>query len=159
MSLEKFTLIENTLKENINVSLEQVETKIINISTPLVKKAEPGEKIQYSTTFNGGCAKMFVFGDYATDIDPSNKLLWAGIIPIGSENHIKISKDPGGNFQVSTDDGKLPEFRDIITSLSGGKIKENFAEIRDNSAKPTWWWVLLFVTLLFGVFVVKNYYI
>jgi len=140
-----------------------VETKLVGTGEPS-KGVNPGEKIQYPTSFSGGCAKMTVYTRPDSPVD--GYLIWSGIVPLGGETSeflrnpgsgisIKFTRD--GDAQVLTADGKIPQCLDIGRPTSS-REKENFTPISPKE-KPTWWWILLFVTLLFGVFLLKNYYI
>lgn len=157
----KITVIENTSKESISIGLQQVETKLVSTDTPgeLLKGVAPGEKIQYPTSFSGGCAKMVVYTRPDGPVD--GYLIWQGIIPLGGENVIRfVRNDLSGDAQVLTADGKIPQCPDVFIGVTGLRGKENFTPAAGiGKEKPTWWWILLFVTLLFGVFLIKNYYI
>lgn len=155
----KITVIENASKESISIGLQQVETKLATTDIPgePLKGVAPGEKIQYPTSFSGGCAKMVV---YTAPSGVDGYLIWQGIIPLGGENVIRfVRNNLSGDTQVLTADGKIPQCPEP-RGAAGLRGKGNFPPVTGTGKeKPTWWWILLFVTLLFGVFLIKNYYI
>lgn len=132
---------------SVDVSLGQTVPKIVGI--PEGRIIQPGQTIEIPTsTFEGGCAKMFIWSAEA-----SGKLLWCGIIPLGGKNPIKI--DAKNKIKVLIDDGELPQCPDESTK---SRMRENFEAVPEKT-RPTWWWVILFLTLLFGVYLLKYHYI
>lgn len=146
------TLLENQSSESLGVSL----TKTIGNESEKIKTIQPGETMRYETSFGGGCGRMTVWTDHLA----GGQLIWNGIIPLGGANPIKI-ENINGQVKVSAADGALPQCHPDVKQLES-EIKKAAEELLAESSvkeRPTWWWVLLFVTFLLGVYLLKHYYL
>lgn len=144
---------------NIEISLEQTCKSDPNTTERYA--LSPGAKLEWKpVNFEGGCAKMLVY-DASQDQPPSlggiRQLLWHGIIPLRSVVPTEIIFDNVNDvIRVNVADGELPQ----CASQAG--TKEGFNDFLDTKVKrktsmPTWWWVVLFLTLLIGLFILKSY--
>jgi hypothetical protein len=157
METTKIASLPGSLR-SLEISLGQTAPKTVGI--PEGRVIRPGETVDIPNTFNGGTAKMFIWSLGSEDKGAKN-LLWCGIIPLGGSNPISIEAGIT-KVKVLVDDGELPQCVGVITDSGKEDDRENFEGYSDGvatNARPTWWWILLFLTLLFGVYLIKYHYI
>ena len=141
------TKIENMSEtRRVEISLGQTEPKTTGV--PEGKIIEPKSEIDIPKTFEGGCAKMFIWD---MEGNKTKDLLWCGIIPLSS-SVVKIFPE---EKKVSVDDGVIPQCSDISTK--GKMTIEGFMGETQNKKPPTWWWILLLLTILLGAYLGKNF--
>lgn len=163
MSVTKINLDSNS-QGSVEISLGQTEPKTVGI--PENKIINPGETIEIPKVSDEGCAKLFI---WSLRGNGAASLLWCGIIPLGSSNPIKILTILIGKEESSTtlakvllDDGELPQCPEVITLSNDGDRSystiENFKGENGKSVSSYSsyaWWIIFFLTVLLGVYLVK----
>lgn len=162
MSVTKIHLDVNS-QSSVEISLGQTEPKTVGI--PENKIINPGETIEIPKVSDEGCAKMFIWSLRGNDT--TSNLLWCGIIPVGNINPIKIRLvriDEGSSVNIAKvllDDGEVPQCPEVNTLSSDEhqtRVIENFKGENDrrvSSYASYAWWIIFFLTVLLGVYLVK----
>lgn len=150
------TKIQSLSTNPLEIALGQTAPKTVGI--PEGRVIKPGETIEIPNTFNGGCAKMFIWSLGETNRG-AKELLWCGIIPLGGANPLTI--DSKERIKVMVDDGELPQCPETKPSGKGSESSniENFEANEHSKTRPSWWWILLFLTILFGIYLLKYHYV
>lgn len=153
------TILENKTEYFLHIGFES--TTSTHARGGLLKTINPGEVAKYNTAYlDCGCAKLDVYISLGPEID--GQKAWSGIIPLGSAEAIKIETDPSTKkIKVSAADGTLPQCQPECqsqhkeTKLDNEKKTPRLLGIR--RTPDTWWWILLFLTVLLGVYLLKHH--
>lgn len=140
--------VKNTsVAKSIKISLGQTEPGVIAL--PSEKHVvSPGEILTIPKSFEGGCAKLFVWDDGANGMkDPKDPfLIWCGVVPLGGDTPILV--DP---------DTKKVTYRgqDIPSCESVSGLVENFTPENEKSKKTgvgNLWYLVLALAILIALY-------
>lgn len=130
----------------IEVALGQTEPGVIALPTDGLV-VSPGSSLTIPKAFEGGCAKMWLWG-----VNPK-RMIWCGVVPLGGDTPILV-------FPDNVDSGVKVTYRgqDIprcasATNLENFEAPKKSSDSKSPKRKLEWWWyAVLFLAILVAAY-------
>lgn len=140
------TIENKSSSTSIEVALGQTEPDVIALPTD-GHVISPGGSLTIPKAFEGGCAKMWLWG-----VNPK-RMIWCGVVPLGGDTPILVYfDDDASEVKVTYRGQDIPKCQPKVENYENPKTTSTTGDKNVKRKLEWWWYAVLFLAIVVAAY-------